>query len=94
MFDTICRWCTGESLEISQEMNEQNGDSTLIDNETEISTAIMLQTPKEEEEMETIIEFNNEKLSNNCKVDIKLKKRDQIKMKQNRHGEQYKNFAR
>nr|XP_027198860.1 proton channel OtopLc-like [Dermatophagoides pteronyssinus] len=100
MFDNWCRSCTGESLEISQEMAEQNGgDSTLIDNDTDVSTAMMLHSQQSTNDDSIIVEFNNEKFDSNNHGMIKKKKTTkndnlQIKMKQAKLGQEKKQYAR
>lgn len=41
MFNTICRWCTGETLEIPQEISDQQ-NSADSNEDPEMSTMIML----------------------------------------------------
>ncbi|XP_075676746.1 proton channel OtopLc-like isoform X2 [Dermatophagoides pteronyssinus] len=100
MFENWCRSCTGESLEISQEMAEQNGgDSTLIDNDTDVSTAMMLHSQQSTNDDSIIVEFNNEKFDSNNHGMIKKKKTTkndnlQIKMKQAKLGQEKKQYAR
>ncbi|KAH7642154.1 proton channel otop1 isoform x3 [Dermatophagoides farinae] len=103
MFENWCRSCTGESLEISQEMPEQNGgDSTLIDNDTDVATAMMLHSQQSTNDDSIIVEFNNEKFDSNNhgmtkkKKSAKTTKNDnlQIKMKQAKIGQEKKQYAR
>lgn len=79
LFDSLCRLCTGETLEISQEMAMENGDSTIIEH-NETATAIMLQHANDED-----CELGG-KLS---KSKIKCEK-----MKLKKHTEMQANYAR
>lgn len=42
MFQSLFRLCTGETLEIAQEMTIQNGDASMISNDCENATAMIL----------------------------------------------------
>ena len=52
MFESLFRLCTGETLEIAQEMSIQNGDASMISNDdSETATAMILQRSSEDDDL-------------------------------------------
>lgn len=81
MFDSLCRLCTGETLEISQEMSiHENGtsnvDNTMIDHEA--PSVLMLQPHEvDDEELATTTTTSNSKSKKKSESKIKAIKQKQ-----------------
>lgn len=81
MFEGLFRFCTGETLEIAQEMSTQNGDASMMGHD-ETATAIILHHSNEDDEL------TEKKLKNS-----RHKKSEKVK-KMKKKQEHKPNFAR
>jgi len=72
MFESLCRLCTGETLEIAQEMSIQNGDASM---HNETATAMILPHNNDEDDQK-LSNPKHHKAEKAMKVKQKREKKD------------------
>ena len=81
MFESLFRLCTGETLEIAQEMTIQNGDASMIGNDdSETATAMILQRSNDDDDL------GEKKLHNSRRKSEKAMKMKKVQENKNNYA--------